>query len=115
MGGFFVIGSRISRKNISGNSFLLIGKNRFQGIKIHNPANSVASIDNRPRTQDNLGLIYSKGINGNNILDITASKNCIIHTYPIYGNEQPVGRKSPNHRTSASQLAFLYKDLSCAL
>ncbi|MEZ5198497.1 MAG: hypothetical protein R2764_19560 [Bacteroidales bacterium] len=65
-----------------------------QGSKTHYPSDSIASINNGTGAKKHFSSLNCKRINRNNILQVSASKNGIVHPDSIHCYQNPVGRKA---------------------
>ena len=82
-------------------------------MKIHHPTNGVAAIDNGAGTKYYFSFLKRLGIDTNDVLQISASVNGIIHSNAIDHHQHPVSSEAAYHRTSTTELAFLYKHSAC--
>src|SRR5699024_11073907 len=95
--------------------FFTIGKLGIFRLEIHNPAERITAIDDRPRAKKNFGIGQGVGIDGDYILQVSTAKDSVVHANAIYGNKYRVGGKAPNHGAAPSKLTFLYKYFTGAL
>jgi hypothetical protein len=82
------------------------------GFKGHHPAHRIAAIAHRARSEQHLGALYRQGIDGEDVLQVPAPENGVVHPHPVYDDQDAVGGKAADHGTAPAQLAFLDEHLT---
>ena len=113
MTGFLLVGGCKTPHHISRNKrFIPVSQFRFEGVKTHHAADGITAKYYRAGAKTHFAGLQSKWINVDDILQVPAPENGIVHPHPIDTQHHPVGGESPDHRTSSTQLALLHKDVA---
>ena len=91
----------------------LIRKTGLFCFHINYPTQGITAIEGGTAAKIDFSAVKHKRIDGDNILQVTRAVGGIIHSNPIDNQQIPAGFEASDYRTTAAQLAFLHKHLTC--
>ena len=91
-----------------------IGQLGAERVEVHHAADRVAAVDHRAGAVDHLPALEREGIQVDDVLQVAAAEDGVVHAHAIGDDQHAVGREAADHRAAAAELALLNVDLARA-